>query len=382
MEAVLRHRLATHRQAGLMRPTRILQRAQHAHTQLEQQGLRNFSSNDYLGLASHPKLIRCLQESSTQWGVGAGASHLVSGHFQPHHELEQAIAAFTGRSRALLFSNGYMANLAVLSSLLGKGDTVLHDRLNHASLLDGGVLAGARFFRYRHLDLDHLQQRLQRATGHCVIASDGVFSMDGDVAPVLALSALARHANAYLMIDDAHGFGILGARGAGLLEHVGATQEHVPILMGTFGKALGTAGAFVAGSDTLIEYLRQFARPYIYTTALPPALAAVTLESINLLEQESWRRRHLQHLIAYFQHEARRLALNVLPSQTAIQAVILGENTRTVQAAQQLLQKGFLVGAIRPPTVPKSSARLRITLSASHQLEDVQALLAALRQIA
>ncbi|GGE70169.1 8-amino-7-oxononanoate synthase [Paenalcaligenes hominis] len=350
-------------------------------TRIGHKELVNFSSNDYLGFAQHPAVVHALEVGAKRWGVGAGASHLVSGHSQIHEDLEQALAALTQRPRALLFSNGYMANLALISTLMEKDDTVLHDRLNHASLFDGTLLAGCRFLRYQHLDMTSLKQRLARAQGHCLIVTDGVFSMDGDTAPLRDLVQISRTHEAMLMVDDAHGIGVLGPHGAGLLEQEQLSVNEVPILMGTLGKALGTAGAFVAGSETLIEYLIQFARPYIYTTASSPAMAYATLTALELLEKEAWRRTHLKDLIHHFQSTATELGLTIQPSQTPIQPVVIGDNTTTLRVARALREHGFLVGAIRPPTVPEHTARLRITLCADHRPEHIIALLQTLSRL-
>ena len=342
-----------------------------------------FCSNDYLGLANHPQLIESLRQAAAVWGVGSGASHLLTGHSRAHEELEEALAAFTGRDRALLFSSGYMANLGVLTTLLEKGDQIFEDRLNHASLLDGGLLSGARLQRFAHGDIDDLQQRLQRGRSAAVrlLASDGVFSMDGDSAALPELAAVAARHTAWLMVDDAHGFGVLGARGAGSLEAAGLTQREVPVLMATFGKALGTAGAFVAGSEALIESLLQFARSYIYTTALPPALALATSRALQLLQEESWRREQLMQLVARFRRAARQLSLPLLDSDSAIQPLLVGDSARALQWSHGLRQRGILVGAIRPPTVPAGTARLRITLSAAHTEAQLEQLLDALAAV-
>lgn len=346
------------------------------------QVLRNFCSNDYLGLANHPKLIETLQRVGRDYGVGSGASHLVSGHSYWHHELENYFAEITGRERALLFSTGYMANLAVITALCDKQDAVFEDKLNHASLIDAGLLSGARFQRFLHNDMQSLANKLQGTTARRrLICVDGVYSMDGDIAPLTELSALAMQHDALLMVDDAHGFGVLGKNGLGVCEQAGLNQEQVPVLMCTLGKALGSFGAIVAGSELLIESLIQFARPYIYTTALPPAIAASSLTALKLLQEEAWRREHLQQLISYFRHEAGLLGLPIQPSNTAIQPLMVGDEQLALQWQQQLLQAGFWVSAIRPPTVPKGTARLRITLSAAHSSHDVEALLAALKTI-
>lgn len=371
-------RLAARQAANLYRQRPLLQSPQGPLVEVDGSAYLAFSSNDYLGLANHPDVVMALQQGAAQWGVGGGASHLVIGHSEPHHQLELALAEFTGRERALLMSSGYMANLAVITALVGKGDTVLHDRLNHASLLDAGVLSGARFSRYLHNDLDSLHKRLQRAQGNTLVVTDGVFSMDGDLAPLPELVEQTKAHNAWLMVDDAHGFGVLGDSGAGLLEQHGLTAEEVPVLVGTLGKSFGTAGAFVAGSEELIETLIQFARPYIYTTSSPPAVAWATLTSLQLLISESWRREHLQQLIAQFRQGAQALGLQLMDSCTPIQPIIIGDSGQAMAISARLREQGILVGAIRPPTVPAGSARLRVTLTAAHSAAQVQQLLAAL----
>ena len=339
-----------------------------------------FCSNDYLGLANHPEVIAALRAGAAQWGVGGGASHLVIGHSTPHHELEEALAAFTGRPRALLFSTGYMANLATVTALVGQGDTVLEDRLNHASLLDAGLLSGARFSRYLHNDAVSLSKRLDKAEGNTLVVTDGVFSMDGDLADLPALCAEARSKGAWVMVDDAHGFGPLGATGGGIVEHFGLGIEDVPVLVGTLGKGFGTAGAFVAGSEELIETLIQFARPYIYTTSQPPAVACATLKSLELLRTEGWRREYLNRLIARFRAGAAEIGLSLMASPTPIQPILVGDSERALKLSALLKERGLLVGAIRPPTVPAGSARLRVTLSAAHSEAQLERLLTALAE--
>jgi 8-amino-7-oxononanoate synthase len=338
----------------------------------------NFCSNDYLGLAAHPKVIEGLRAAATRYGVGSGASHLVCGHSAPHHELEEALAEFTGRPRALLFSSGYMANTGILTTLLQRGDHVFEDRLNHASLLDGGLHSGARFQRFPHNDVAALETKLQGAQGPRLVAVDGVFSMDGDTAPLAELADVCKQQDAWLMVDDAHGFGVMGERGVGSTEAAGLDASSVPVLMATLGKALGTAGAFVAGSELLIESLVQQCRNYIYTTAIPPAVAAASLVALRLLWEESWRREHLAELVARFRRGAQQLDLPLLPSQSAIQPLLVGDATQAVQLSEQLRDKGLLISAIRPPTVPVGTSRLRITLSAAHSLEQVDSLLQGL----
>ncbi|MDX9875800.1 MAG: 8-amino-7-oxononanoate synthase, partial [Spongiibacteraceae bacterium] len=299
-----------------------------------------------------------------------------------HHQLEERIAAFTGRPRALLFSTGYMANLGVITALVGRGDYVFEDRLNHASLLDGGLLSGARFQRFAHNDPDALERGLAKAeSGRKLVVVDGVFSMDGDIAPLPELAAVAARRDAWLMVDDAHGFGVLGANGAGSVAHFGLTAAQVPVLMGTLGKSAGVFGAFVAGSETLIETLIQFARPYIYTTALPPMVAGATLAAIDLVEREAWRRDHLRALISHWRSGAKSLGLPVLDSDTAIQPLLAGDAAQALAISAALAERGLWVTAIRPPTVPAGTARLRVTLTAAHSVAQVDRLLEALAEV-
>ena len=366
---------ASRKAQDLYRHRLTLDSAQGPVVQLEGREYLNFCSNDYLGLASHPRVVEAMQRGAQEYGVGSGASHLVCGHSRPHRQLEERLADFTGRPRALLFSSGYAANTAVLTTLLEKGDRVFEDRLNHASLLDGGLYSGARFRRFPHNDVDTLARYLARSEGPALVAVDGVFSMDGDTAPLQALAALCRGESAWLMVDDAHGFGVMGDRGAGSTEAAGLDGEDVPVLMGTLGKALGTAGAFVAGSELLIDGLVQAARNYIYTTAMPPAVAAATLVSLQLLEEEAWRREHLASLIHRFRQGATQLGLPLMDSGSAIQPLVVGDAGRAMDLSARLRECGLLIGAIRPPTVPAGTSRLRITLSAAHSHEQVDRLL-------
>ncbi|PAU63857.1 8-amino-7-oxononanoate synthase [Pseudomonas indica] len=374
----LQSRLAERRAAHLYRQRPLLDSPQGPEVVVDGQPLLAFCSNDYLGLANHPEVIRALQRGAEQWGVGGGASHLVIGHSGPHHALEEALAEFTGRPRALLFSTGYMANLAAVTALVGQGDTVLEDRLNHASLLDAGLLSGARFSRYLHNDAASLASRLEKATGNTLVVTDGVFSMDGDLADLPNLCTVAKAKGAWVMVDDAHGFGPLGANGGGIVEQFGLGLDDVQVLVGTLGKAFGTAGAFVAGSEELIETLIQFARPYIYTTSQPPAVACATLKSLELLRSEGWRREHLARLIARFREGAEAIGLALMDSPTPIQPILIGDSERAMKLSAQLKARGILVGAIRPPTVPAGSARLRVTLSAAHSEAQLERLLEAL----
>ncbi|MCX7087349.1 MAG: 8-amino-7-oxononanoate synthase [Methylococcales bacterium] len=369
------------KQQNLYRSRRLVDTPQGVHSQVDGVLKLNFCSNDYLGLANHPEVVRAFQAAASQWGVGSGSAHLVCGHTREHHALEEELADFTGRDRALLFSTGYMANTGIIAALVGRGDTVLEDRLNHASLLDGGLLSGARFRRYAHADSAHLQRTLLAGQGRQLIVTDGVFSMDGDCAPLSSLVIAAKAHDAWLMVDDAHGFGVLGATGAGVVECAGLSQQDVPVLVGTLGKAFGTSGAFVAGSELLIETLIQKARPYIYTTAMPAAIAAATRVSLRLLIAENWRRDKLAQLVQQFRQGATQLGLQLMPSLSPIQPIVVGSSQQALWMSEQLLQRGFLVSAIRPPTVPQGSARLRITFSAAHDASQVTQLLAALQQI-
>ena len=373
-------RLTERHAAHLYRQRPLLDSPQGPLVRVDGRELLAFCSNDYLGLANHPQVIEAWRAGAQRWGVGGGASHLVIGHSTPHHELEEALAAFTGRPRALLFSTGYMANLGAVTALLGQGDTVLEDRLNHASLLDAGLLSGARFSRYLHNDAHSLAGRLAKANGNTLVVTDGVFSMDGDLADLPALCAEAKKRDAWVMVDDAHGFGPLGATGGGIVEHFGLGQEDVQVLVGTLGKAFGTAGAFVAGSEELIDTLVQFARPYIYTTSQPPALACATLKSLELLRSEHWRREHLATLIQRFRAGAEAIGLSLVDSPTPIQPIMVGDSDRALRLSQMLRERGLLVTAIRPPTVPAGSARLRVTLSAAHSLAQLELLLEALAE--
>lgn len=368
--------LEQRRAAGLQRRRDMQQAGCGRHALIDGRRFLNFSSNDYLGLAGHPRLVTALQEGAAAMGVGSGASHLVCGHSDPHQQLEEALAKATGKSRALLFSNGYMANLAILTALAGRHDTIFQDRLNHASLLDGGLLSRARVQRYRHADVADLERRLSAcSSGRKLVVSDGVFSMDGDIAPIDALVRCCRAHDALLVIDDAHGFGVMGAGGGG-----SCVNKPVDVVMGTLGKALGCYGAFVAADAVIIETLLQFARPYIYTTALPPALAAAAGESLDIIQGEPQRRAQLACLIGHLRAGACAQGLELLPSATAIQPLVVGAADEALCLAEQLRDDGLLVVAIRPPTVPAGSARLRISLSAAHEVGDIDYLLQALNR--
>lgn len=344
----------------------------------------NFCSNDYLGLAGHPLVRETFAAAALRYGLGSGASHMVTGHCDAHQALEEELAQFMGRDRALLFSTGYMANTGIINALADTGGLVLQDSLNHASLLDGGWLSKADSQRYPHGDIKAMESMLAGNTAsHHIIVSDGVFSMDGDMASLPELAAVARRHGALLMIDDAHGIGCIGSGGRGCVEafDVPLGQNDVPVLIGTLGKAFGSAGAFVAGSDEMIEYLLQFARPYTYSTAMPPAIAEATRVSLRLLAEESWRRERLQTLIRRFRTRATALGLTLSASQTPIQAVVLGDVERTMQASAALAADGIYVSGIRPPTVPVGTGRLRITLCATHTDEHLEHLLMGLEKL-
>jgi 8-amino-7-oxononanoate synthase len=343
--------------------------------------LVNFCSNDYLGLRCHPVLIAAASECMRRQGFGAGAAHLITGHCSEHHALEEELAAFTGRERALLFSTGYMANLGVLSALGGRHTLIVADRWSHASLLDAAHLAGARLRRYAHAQPSSAAHVLASHGGARLLVTDGVFSMDGDVAPLRELSTLAVEHGAWLMVDDAHGIGVLGERGGGVLEQARLDARAVPILVGTLGKALGSFGAFIAGDAALIELLIQRARTYIYTTALPPAIAAATRAALRLVQSDAWRRERIRGLVTRFRAGAAALGVPLMASMTPIQPLPVGESARAVALSEALLARGFWVSAIRPPTVPQGSARLRVTLSAAHSESQLDALLEALAEV-
>jgi len=374
--------LAARQQQHLYRTRRVIDGAQDVELISDGKPQLSFCSNDYLGLANHPALIKAMQAGAERYGVGSGASHLVSGHSHAHHALEEALAEFTQRPRALLFSSGYMANLGVISALTTKHDTIHEDRLNHASLIDAARLSGATMRRYPHNDVDALATRLDKnSNGYPLIITDGVFSMDGDIAPLPQLATLVSKHNSTLMVDDAHGIGVIGKNGRGTVGHHNLSENDVPILVGTLGKAFGTSGAFVAGSEELIETLIQQARTYIYTTALPPAIAHATLTSLKLIEIEAWRREHLQTLIKLFKDGAAQLGFNIMPSNTPIQPLIIGDSDKALRISEALQQLGILISAIRPPTVPDGTARLRITFSANHTEKHIDQLLAALDKV-
>lgn len=366
LDQLLAPTLAQVKADNLYRKPKVTQRLSATDVVVGGKAATCFCSNDYLGLATHPDIRKAMQSG------GSGAAHLISGHSPEHQALEEELADFLGKPHALLFSTGYMANVGIIDAITRSGEWTIHsDALNHASLIDGCRLARAETLRYGHSDVSQLEQQLQAHNN--LVVTDGVFSMDGDLAPLKQLSSLPAH----LMVDDAHGIGVLGSQGRGTVNHFGLEQQ-VPIIMGTLGKGLGTFGAFVAGSEALIEYLIQRCRTYIYTTASPPGQAAATRIALQLVQKDEWRRDKLQTLIKRFRNGCDELGIKVGQSDTPIQPIILGDAEKTLSASQDLLKQGIWVGAIRPPTVPEGTARLRITFSAEHSEHDVDRLLNAL----
>ena len=379
----LASQLAARKDAGLYRDRVTSSRPQGIRVIIDGREYLSFCSNDYLGLAAHPELIRAMSECARDWGVGAGASHLLGGHSEPHEELEQALAEFMGADRALLFSTGYMANIAVLTALAGRGDGNYQDRLNHASLIDGALLSRSSMKRYRHVDMDELGSLLAGDDANSkIVASDGVFSMDGDLSPLSKMLQLSRSNDALSYIDDAHGFAVLGEHGRGVVDDIDTRSQDYEdghlLSMCTLGKAMGSFGAFVAGSDEIIDTLVQQGRSYIYTTALPPAVAAASYAAFELMSSEGWRRKKLASLVDHFKSACRQRCIPLMESSTPIQPVMIGDNNKALAIAEGLKQQGLLVFAIRSPTVAAGSERLRITLSAAHEEADIDVLLDAL----
>jgi len=374
----LRDELDAHAAEGLLRKRRVVDGKQQPALRADGESLLSFCSNDYLGLASHPALIAAVQQAAGEIGIGGGASHLITGHHRLHHELEEALAHFVGLPRAVCFSTGYMANLGTISALMGRGDAIFADRLNHASLNDAAVLSRADLHRYPHNDMAALEKQLaQSAAKRKLVVADAVFSMDGDIAPVPQLLELCERHDAWLMLDDAHGFGVLGANGSGTLEYFGVHSPRI-IYMATLGKAAGVSGAFVAGEPDLVEYLVQRARTYIYTTSMPPILAAALLAALPLIAGGSARREQLQMLIAALRANLKTRSWRLDVSEMPIQPLMIGSNEEALRVSERLRENGILVPAIRPPTVPQGTARLRISLSAAHTLDDVMRLVEAL----
>ncbi|MBC9071622.1 8-amino-7-oxononanoate synthase [Thauera sp. CAU 1555] len=366
---------------ALRRTRRTLDTPCGPHATVDGRSMLAFCSNDYLGLAGDPQLARALAEGAARWGAGSGASHLVSGHYRVHDELEARLAAFVGMESALYLSTGYMANLGVVPALLGRGDAIFADRLNHASLVDGALLSRASLQRYPHRDLGALARLLEASDApRKAIVTDSVFSMDGDLAPLAELLTLAERHDCWLVVDDAHGFGVLGPQGRGALAAAGLTSWRL-IYVGTLGKAAGVAGAFVAGQRDVVTWLLQKMRTYIFTTGAPPALAQALLASLELIEHGDERRARLNALIEQFRAELQLTRWHLLPSTTAILPVQVGDNAETLALARALWDEGLWVPAIRPPTVPLGTARLRVSLTAAHSAEDVRRLTAALNRL-
>ena len=353
-----------------------------ADIELDGRSCVDFCSNDYLGLSTHPRLVEAMIAAARAHGAGARASHLITGHQTGHEALERELAEWTGRERAILFSTGYMANLGLAAALATREDTIYGDRLNHASLIDGGRLSRATIRVYPHADAAALDAQLRaQSSGRALVLTDGVFSMDGDLAPLPAIAGVCKRYGAFLAVDDAHGLGVIGATGRGSLEHFRLGAQEVPALVGTLGKAFGSFGAFVAGRGDLIETLVQRARTYIYTTALPAPVAAAARAALAVSTEESWRRERVLALTRRFRERATAAGLPLADSATPIQPVMLGGADTAVRASAALLERGFYVAAIRPPTVPAGSSRLRVTLSAAHREADVDALVDAIATI-
>lgn len=370
--------LQSRRDQGLYRQCRVVDGKQSVELMVDGEKMLAFCSNDYLGLAADPRLAEAATQAIKNAGVGAGAAHLISGHMRAHHDAELALADWLGYECVLLFSTGYMANLGVIASLMSANDCVIQDKWNHASLIDAAKLSGAQLKRYQHADMASLERQLTTGAERKLIATDSVFSMDGDVAPLTQMVALSQQYAAPIMVDEAHGIGVLGEQGRGAAHAVGLNANDVPILMGTLGKAFGVAGAFVAASRDVIEMLIQSARSYIYTTAMPAAMASTVQASLEIVREEQWRRDHLQALVKQFRDGVQSLGLSLMPSNTPIQPVVLCDAHRALAWSQRLRELGLWVPAIRPPTVPRDTARLRFTFSAAHSAAHVDRALESL----
>jgi 8-amino-7-oxononanoate synthase len=378
MLASLHKELEKREAEGLMRQRRLLDSPQAEHIVANDQHFLSFCSNDYLGLANRPELIAAMQKAAGDSGVGSGASNLITGHHRYHDELEKRLAKFVELPAALLFSTGYMANIGVIGALMGRHDAIFADKLNHACLNEGAYLSRAAFHRFPHNDVAALEKLLKESTAtHKLIAADAVFSMDGDIAPLPEYLALCEKYDAYLYIDDAHGFGVLGEHGKGSLSHFQLKSPRI-IMMATLGKAAGVAGAFVAGEKVVIDYLIQKANSYVYSTPAPPALSATLAESVRLIEAGDDLRAHLQNLITLLKNTLKLKKWQLMPSDTAVQPLVVGGNREVLALSEYLQTRGILVPAIRPPTVPAGTGRLRISLSAAHTEDDVKRLVTAL----
>ncbi len=382
MQTLFKQRLQQQRHQQLWRDRVCLQSPQSAWVTVEGKRHLSFTSSNYLGLANDERVIHAFQQGAARYGVGSGASQQLTGYCQAHAELEAALAAFTKRSCAVLFNSGYHANLGVINALVSRNDTVFHDKLNHVSLIDAVRLTNATHYRYRHCDLAHVTKlaNQKQISGKPFFFSESVFSMDGQLAPLAELATLANTHHGLLYVDDAHGFGVLGEQGAGTLMHLGLTEQQTPLMMGTLGKACGVSGAFVAGDSVLIDTILQFAHTLRYSIALPPAIACAALASIQIMQQEPWRYQTLHHLIAYFNRLATQAQLPLIPSTTPIQSIMLGNNQSALDVAADLAARGIIALAIRPPTVPAHSARIRINITAAHTTQDIDLLITALTE--
>ena len=365
-----------------LRPRRVIEARDGAKVAVDGKVLLNFCGNDYLGLSQHLDVVTAMQSAAAYLGVGSGGSALVSGHYQEHAALEREAAEWMGYARALYLGGGYLANLAVLQSLLGPGDVCVQDKLNHACLLDGARLAMCDLKRYPHGDAEAaMRQLMSERKGAAMLATDGVFSMDGDLAPLRDLAVLSRSQDALLYVDDAHGIGVIGPDGRGSVAVANLSHTEVPLLLAPLGKAFGGQGALLFGSEALVGHIAETARPYLFSTAPAPAMAAAMRASLRLIRAEPWRRAKVMSLVMRFRRTALRAGLPLLESYTPIQPVLVGDNQRALNLSAALQERGFLVGAIRPPTVPQGEARLRVTLSALHGEKDVDALVGALATI-
>ncbi len=382
LEKRLENNLQKKHKQALYRVRSIRQQSQGANIQIDDQHYHNFCSNDYLGLSNHREIISATKTALDEYGLGSGASALVTGYTKIHQQLEEELAEFTNRSKVLLFPSGFAANIGTITALADKGDCLIMDRLCHASLIDGAKLSGSKLLRYRHLEIDSLEQRIEKAQQNLWVITESLFSMDGDSAPLEEISAICEKNSASCYVDDAHGFGIYGENGSGSVKAANLSQQQIPVLVATFGKAFGVSGAFVAGSQALIETLIQSARSYIYTTAMPPALAAAVLKSLDLVKTENWRREKLFDLIQRFREKATEKGIPLSENAHGpVQPVIIGDSSKALKVSEQLAEKNILITAIRPPTVPKDSARLRITFSASHDVKQIDLLVAALADV-
>ncbi len=382
LEEKLVKNLQQKREENLYRARSTRQKPQGAYIQIDDRQYLNFCSNDYLGLANHPEIISAAKSALDEYGVGSGASALVTGHTKIHQQLEEALAEFTNRSKVLLFPSGFGANVGIISALAEKNDHLIMDKLCHASLIDGARLSGAKLQRYSHLETGNLDRLIQKADQASWVITESLFSMDGDSAPLEEISAICQKNSANCYVDDAHGFGVYGENGAGSVNAANLSEKEVPVLVATFGKAFGVSGAFVAGSEALIETLIQSARSYIYTTAMPPALAAAVLKSLELVKTENWRREKLFDLVQRFREKAADRGIPLSENAHGpIQPVVIGDSSEAIKISDQLADKGIKISAIRPPTVPKDTARLRITFSAAHEEEHIDSLVIALSEV-